>query len=307
MRGSRLGPAVVFFLLVMVFFALPPGVARAAGVPAGVVSYVPITLTNSQSSATPSGFQQQLTINWSDYGSYPASNVENVGFFTAQWSPLYAWCESSCSSASSSSVWVNLGSNTIAANGGTFVIVMAFYSTSTDMYSQTGSWGAYPTFTGTYGEYDNGALVFSVYDNGASLFASSQTGTGGSGPSLTTTAPSPNSYAITGSVSGGTAAATTWTTDGETTASLPSSYIAQMRVYLSGTLALTDLLTNVQSITTGRFYVFRIDTRSGSYDAIGYYGSGNASTTFIKQTSTTSPVNTWYQLTAVDAGDSHSL
>ena len=305
-RISRAALVSVVLGLAVVVCA-PMGAAHAAGPPGGVVAYVPVTLTHSQASATPSGFQQQLSIDWSAYGAYLAANVQNVEFFTARWSPLYAWCESSCSSAATAaSVWLNLGSNTVGA-GGTLTVVMAFYSTSTNEYSPSGYWGAYPTFTGTYGQYDNGASVFAVYDNGAALFGTSHTGSGGSGPSLTTTAPSPNSYAITGSVTGGTAAATTWTTNGETTPALPSSYIAQMRVYLIGSAALTDLMTNVQSITAGQFYVFRIDTRSGSYDAIGNYPSGAASTNFLKQTSITSPVNTWYQLTAVDAGDSLSL
>ena len=307
MKRSRLIAVSVLILLAMVVLSNPGGVAHAAGPPSGIVEYVAITLTNSQSAPTPTNFQQQLTVDWSTYSSYLASNAQNVEFFTTQWSPLYAWCESSCSSsATSSSVWVNLGTNTIPA-GGTLTVVMGFYPTTANEYSPTGYWGAYPTFTGTYGQYDNGANVFLVYNNGASLFGTSQTGTGGTAPVTTASAPAPNSNAITGSVSGGTAAATTWTTNGETTPALPASYIAQMRVYLTGSSALTDLLTNVQSISTGQFYVFRIDTRSGSYDSIGNYPSGGITTNFLKQTTITSAVDTWYQLTAVDAGDSLSL
>ena len=170
MKRPRVIAVSVMILLAMVVLSNPGGVAHAAGPPSGIVEYVAITLTNSQSAPTPTNFQQQLTVDWSTYSSYLASNVQNVEFFTTQWSPLYAWCESSCSSSATSSVvWVNLGSNTIAASGGTLTIVMAFYSTLTNNYSPTGYWGAYPTF-GTspctsYGSCDNGAYVFSSYFN----------------------------------------------------------------------------------------------------------------------------------------------
>jgi hypothetical protein len=168
----------IVLLLAAVVLSNPGGVAHASGPQSGVVEYVAITLTNSQSAATPTSFQQQLTIDWSTYSAYLASNVQNVEFFTAQWSPLYAWCESSCSSSATSSVvWVNLGSNTIAGSGGTLTIVMGFYSTGTNEYSSTGYWGAYPGFTGTYGQYDNGAKVFDLYFNGNTATSSFSLGT----------------------------------------------------------------------------------------------------------------------------------
>jgi hypothetical protein len=182
---------------------------------------------------------------------------------------------------------------------------MVFEPTSTEFDGNIA--GESPLLSSSFAKYDNGANIFLIYNNGASLFALSQTGSGGSGPSTTTTAPSPYTNAITGTVNGGTGNANTWTTNGETTSTLPSSYIAQELVYLSGSTPLTDLLTNVNSISTGQFYVFRFDGRGGQSDLIGYYSSGGTSTTVISAASTGSSTNTWYQLTAEDNNDQLSL
>jgi flagellin-like protein len=133
--------------------------------------YVPITFTNSQTSATPNPFQQQLTWNPSNYGAYEASNLGNIRFCTSSscGTQLYAWlqqCGTSitiCSSSSTSAVaWVRLTSS-IAANGGTLTIYMVFLPTSTNFDGNY--WGEAPTLSGTYAQYDNGANVFTVYDN----------------------------------------------------------------------------------------------------------------------------------------------
>jgi hypothetical protein len=134
-------------------------------------SYIPITFTNSQTSATPNPFQQQLTWNPSTYAAYEASNLGNIRFCTTSscGTQLYAWlqqCGTSitvCSSSSTSAVaWVRLTSS-IAANGGTLTIYMVFLPTSTNFDGNY--WGEAPTLSGTYAQYDNGANVFTIYDN----------------------------------------------------------------------------------------------------------------------------------------------
>ncbi len=133
-----------------------------------IVSYVPITITNSQSSATPSTFQEKLTLAPSNYTSYEASNLGNIRFYssTAFTTPLYAWLESCTPSlsntATSATAWVKLTSS-IAASGGTLTIYMAFLSTTTSFDGVY--WGAAPNLLSTYGLDDNGANVFSFYDN----------------------------------------------------------------------------------------------------------------------------------------------
>ncbi|MCL4389315.1 hypothetical protein M1397_01735 [Candidatus Marsarchaeota archaeon] len=73
---------------------------------------MPITLSNSQSSATPAPFQQLITFNPSSYSSYEASNLGNIRFYTG-----VGGCTISSSSAN---FWVYLP-NGINANSSTIV------------------------------------------------------------------------------------------------------------------------------------------------------------------------------------------
>ncbi len=133
------------------------------------VSNVSITITNSQSSATPNPFQEEISWNPSIYTSLEAGNLGNIRFYSnsALTSPLYAWLESCAPSvsntATSATAWVKLTSQ-IAGNGGTTTIYMAFLSTATNFDGNY--WGEAPNLSGTYGAYDNGANVFNAYFNG---------------------------------------------------------------------------------------------------------------------------------------------
>ena len=278
------------------------------------IPYVTISINNYQSLSTSKNFQMLIKVDWLLYENYLNSVCSNVRFYnsteaigkTSGYGVLPAWIETNDSNtATSSNVWINLSGTIIPANG-QVNIYMAFLSKST-------SWNSYlglnPLLSSTYGQNDNGQYVFLYYNNGLTLMPLSNTGKDGSGPSITSSAPSPYVHAITGKVNDGSANALTWTTNGITNISspsfnLPSSYIAQMRVYLSGNSPLTDLLTNVQSITKGRFYVFRFDARGGNYfDGIGYYPYGASITTFLSYTQQQSSKNTWYQMTAINNND----
>ena len=129
-------------------------------------SYVPITLTNSQSSATPSTFQQMIVVDSATYSSYINSNWDNVEFTTGPGgagSVLQAWIESNASNtASATVVWVKLTSS-ISGNGGTQTIYMDFMSSSE--LSSSGPTGEAPTLSSTYGQYDNGGDVFPYYQS----------------------------------------------------------------------------------------------------------------------------------------------
>ena len=48
-----------------------------------VTYYVPVTLTNTQTTATPANFQQMLKVDWSDYSPYLNSNVSDVRFYNS--------------------------------------------------------------------------------------------------------------------------------------------------------------------------------------------------------------------------------
>jgi len=130
-----------------------------------VVACVPVTLTNSQTAATPTNLQQMVTVNSNNYNTYLASNLANVNWQDGNGNILNSWLESGNSNAATSSVyWVNLGSNTIAASGGTLTIYYCMYGTAVNALN-TSNTGEFPTATGTYGQYDDGASVFTDYWN----------------------------------------------------------------------------------------------------------------------------------------------
>lgn len=149
-------------------------------------SYVPITLTNSQTAATPSTFQQKVTWDPATYAIYESADLGNIRFCTDAncVTQLFAWvesCTSSCTtSATSASAWVRLTSS-IPANGGQLTIYMVFYPASTDF--DANYWGEAPQLSSTYGQFDNGADVFNFYDDfaGTSLSSNWTVVSGGSG------------------------------------------------------------------------------------------------------------------------------
>ena len=158
---------------------------------------VPITLTNSQTSATPTPLQVLIQPNPSSYSTYEASNLGNIGFCTstACTTELHSWLEGCGSSApygpcsTSSTVanfWVKLTSS-IAASGGTLTIYMVFLPTSTGF---DGNYrGEAPQLSATYAAYDNGANVFDLYFNGNTPIADFNAGTDNAISQTTTTNP----------------------------------------------------------------------------------------------------------------------
>jgi len=115
----------------------------------------PITLTNSQSQASPSNFQQliQTTL------LYP----NGVRFWSPTDGYLPAWLES-ISSSNSANIWVKIPSS-IPANG-TYQLYMIQDSTipMDGVY-----WGEAPQLSSTYAQYDNGANVFPYYQRWGGL------------------------------------------------------------------------------------------------------------------------------------------
>ena len=146
----------------------------------------------------PAPFQLMLTFNPTSngYSNAESPDLGNLRFYYGS-SELYSWCESGCSSASSSATfWVTL-TNQITA-GQNNIITMYFlpaegsvcpsctYDTEYDgVYA-----GEAPQLSSTYGQYDNGQNVFSFYDNfaGNALNTNKWTAlTNGGGPPPTVT------------------------------------------------------------------------------------------------------------------------
>ena len=136
--------------------------ARAAS----PVSYVTVTLTNSQTTATAKNFSQLIKVDWSTYASDLNANVSNVRFYNSTTfsssAELSGWIESNnTTTATSSNVWVNL-SGTIVPASGSVDIYMGFLATTASWSSH---WGLAPQLSTNYGAFDNGVNVFAFYDN----------------------------------------------------------------------------------------------------------------------------------------------
>ena len=72
----------VALLMSVSFFALMSVGSHAASA-ASPASYVTVTLTNSQTTATPKNFSQMLKVDWSTYASELNANVSNVRFYNS--------------------------------------------------------------------------------------------------------------------------------------------------------------------------------------------------------------------------------
>ena len=170
------------------------GIANASiTIPQGITSYVAITLANNQSQPTPVNFQQQITINGTEYANYAADNFENVEFFYQNGTIIPSWLEGSAltpksdsplTSQSDLNYWLKLAPQIPAS--GQIVIYMGFASKSTNLFNGVNI-GEAPQLScsnpantttgcsmGQYAEYDNGGSIFSFYDNfaGSSVNAS---------------------------------------------------------------------------------------------------------------------------------------
>lgn len=131
------------------------------------IAYLPITITNNQTTATGANFPQQIVIDSSTYSSYEASDLSNVYFSsdTAGSNIINSIGESGLTNSSTSTIYWVLLASSLAASGGSTTIYMQFATTSTNVKNSTTS-GMAPTWaTGTYGQYDNSTTIFTDYDN----------------------------------------------------------------------------------------------------------------------------------------------
>ena len=106
---SRGGAMNKLILLAPLLILVMSGLAGASGptVPSGLSYYVPINLTNSQSTATPNPFQQMINLSESNaiYGSYIAysGSTANFEYFYGNGTIIPAWIESNSSGSQHSS------------------------------------------------------------------------------------------------------------------------------------------------------------------------------------------------------------
>jgi hypothetical protein len=131
-----------------------------AGKPSILTSYEPLTITNTQTSATPSPFQQMVNMTSTDPGwsSIATSNfAQNVEFFYYNGSVIPSWLENYTSSRAI--WWLKLPSIS-----NSMVIYMGFAPLTTSLFNNVNT-GEAPQLSSTYAEYDDGANIFNFYDN----------------------------------------------------------------------------------------------------------------------------------------------
>ncbi|MGI0079978.1 MAG: hypothetical protein ACRECH_10170, partial [Nitrososphaerales archaeon] len=135
--------------------------------PSGIVAYVPIILSNSQSSAVSGGSQVMLNVNWNAYSGYLDNPVDNVLFFDFGGNSLYAWMENGTSNSATNSInWLKLNSTGIPASSSR-TIYMGFYAAGSSHLNASGPFGEAPQLTSIYAQYDDGANVFLAYFDGS--------------------------------------------------------------------------------------------------------------------------------------------
>lgn len=134
-----------------------------SSVPSGIVAYVPITITNSQSSPTPAPFQQIIQVDSATYSTYEASNLQNVEFFSSNWTIIPSWLESGNSNTATNTIyWLSVASGIPASSS--INVYMGFASPATNLLNNLTT-GESPQLSPSYGQYDNGKIVFQFYDN----------------------------------------------------------------------------------------------------------------------------------------------
>jgi len=137
--------------------------ADSLTIPPGILYYVPITLTNTQGSPTPSPFQEMLKVDSASYSAYEAPNLQNIEFFNSSGYIIPSWLESGNSNSSTNTVyWLRLAAP-VASHAG-LNLYMGFSQPSTNLFN-TRTTGEAPQLSPTYGEYDDGASVFPFYQN----------------------------------------------------------------------------------------------------------------------------------------------
>ena len=135
-----------------------------AGKPSVLTSYEPLTITNTQSSATPNPFQQMVNFTSSDSGwtSISTDFGQNVEFFYYNGTVIPSWLENY---TSNHALWW-LKVVAIPA-GSSETVYVGFAPTSTNLFNTVND-GEAPQLSSTYAEYDDGADVFNFYTDFAS-------------------------------------------------------------------------------------------------------------------------------------------
>ena len=142
-----------------------------SGKPSALTTYEPITITNTQSSATPSPFQQMVNFTSADSGfsSIATGNFgQNAEFFYYNGTIIPSWLESY---TSTNAIWwlkvaAISGGSSETVYVGFAPISISLFNTVNDGEAPQIPCGSTPTSScSNYAEYDDGAKVFNYYND----------------------------------------------------------------------------------------------------------------------------------------------
>jgi len=157
---------VLIFLLmiILLFSSIPFFSGQVSAAHSSIIYQAPITITNTQTTATPNPFQQMIRLNESTYKGHIHYNGSsaNFEFSYAINKVIPAWIESN--NSGTLTIWLKIYSIPASSS---ITIYIDFASLTTNLLSSSGTTGIgeAPQLSPTYGEYDDGASVFPVYYN----------------------------------------------------------------------------------------------------------------------------------------------
>ena len=272
-------------------------------IPVVIESYIPITLSNSQSVATPAPFQQMLSVNSLEYSAYEANNLDNIEFFYANGTIMPSWMEGSYSNAllnnpansiylytsTNTIYWLNISSGISANNG--ITVYMGFALTSANVFNNVNV-GESPQISSTYAQYDDGNDVFLYYNvNPVSTTGWNVVGHAGQ----TSSAPAGSHFATTNALYANSA-------NGDylykSVPSLTSNIIISYDVYTTG---LGNIFFLVNS--AGKGQMTRLDGRGGS-DYSGLATTASWTSWSAPSAGLSESKNIWYKYDIVVSGTS---
>ncbi len=192
--------SLILSVFAVVLLSLLPMLASAVTTPTGISEYVPITLTNGQTSGVAANTPLYIIYNALAYQQYETNTLNNTELFLGNSiNPWPSWMEgnylneqqqaNTLFTSNTVMFWFDAPPGFLSGSGGAYptnIIYLGWAgnvpSTSNTLWSMTANVGVAPQLTcsnpaaiatcssgngvsGTYGQYDDGNSIFSFYDN----------------------------------------------------------------------------------------------------------------------------------------------
>jgi len=155
---------ILLLVAILLLSSMPLLSIPAQAAPPSIIYQAPITIDNTQSTATPNPFQQMIQLSESTYKSYITytGSTANFEFSYANNTIIPAWIESN--NSGTLTIWLKIYSIPASSS---VTIYIDFASLTANLLSSLGTSGIgeAPQLSPTYAQYDDGASVFNNYWN----------------------------------------------------------------------------------------------------------------------------------------------